>query len=133
MLLFVWRPLPIGVRTPTFAIAAGLILVGSGVMALVTGIQVYVWECESWSGQIFGPWAASLLSIECGLITLGIVIQHYHLVNYGPSSKSSRPLTAEQIEPIRLRFRGRRLAYRHQALPRSGAESGLGGKIPIPD
>ena len=44
VLLFVWRPLPIGVRTPTFAIAAGLILVGSGVMVLVTGIQVYVWE-----------------------------------------------------------------------------------------
>jgi len=99
VLLFFWRPL--GVRTPTFAIAAGLILVGSGVMALVTGIQVYVWECESWSGQIFGPWAGSLLSIECGLITLGMVIRHYHLVNYGPSSKSSRPLTAEQIEPIR--------------------------------
>jgi len=76
-------------------------LVGSGVMALVTGIQVYVWECESWSGQIFGPWAVSLLSIECGLITLGMVIRHYHLVNYGPSSKSSRPLTAEEIEPIR--------------------------------
>jgi tRNA A-37 threonylcarbamoyl transferase component Bud32 len=102
VLLFVWRPLPIGVRTPTFAIAAGLILVGSGVMALVTGIQVYVWECEeSWSGQIFGPWAGSLFSIECGLIILGMVIRHYHLVNYGPSSKSSRPLTAEQIEPIR--------------------------------
>jgi predicted Ser/Thr protein kinase len=101
VLLFVWRPLPIGVRTPTFAIAAGLILVGSGVMALVTGIQVYVWECESWSGQIFGPWAVGLLSIECGLITLGMAIRHYHLVNYGPSSKSSRPLTAEQIEPIR--------------------------------
>jgi hypothetical protein len=122
VLLFVWRPL--GVRTPTFAIAAGLILVGSGVMAMVTGIQVYVWECESWSGQIFGPWAGSLLSIECGLITLGMVIRHYHLVNYGPSSKSSRPLTAEQIEPIRRAledddWRNAHERYR-EAVPKAG-------------
>jgi tRNA A-37 threonylcarbamoyl transferase component Bud32 len=122
VLLFVWRP--IGVRTPTFAIAAGLILVGSGVMVLVTGIQVYVWECESWSGQIFGPWAVSLLSIECGLITLGMVIRHYHLVNYGPSSKSSRPLTAEQIEPIRRAledddWRNAHERYR-EAVPKAG-------------
>ena len=80
---------PLGVRTPAFAIAAGLILVGCGVMVLVTGIQVFVWECESWSGRIFGPWAVGLLSIECGLITLGMVIQHYLFPFYGPSSNSS--------------------------------------------
>ena len=30
-----------------------------------------------------------------------MVIRDYRLVNYGPSSKPSRQLTAEQIEPIR--------------------------------
>ena len=65
-----------------------------------------------------------LLSIECGLITLGIVIRYYHLVNYGPSSKSSLPLTAEQIEPIRRAledddWRTAHERYR-EAMPKAG-------------
>ena len=38
---------PLGERTRTFAIGAGLILVGCGVMILVTAIQAHVWEGES--------------------------------------------------------------------------------------
>ena len=48
------RPMqPLGERTRTFAIGAGLILVGCGVMLLVTAIQAHVWEGESILGQIF--------------------------------------------------------------------------------
>ena len=59
------RPLqPLGERTRTFAIGAGLILVGCGVMLLVTAIQAHVWEGESIVGaRYFGPCAVILLSI----------------------------------------------------------------------
>jgi hypothetical protein len=76
-------------------------------MGLVMTIQTYVWDGESENarGEIFAMCALSFLSIECGLGILVMVIQDYRLVNYGTSStssKSSRSLTAEQIEPIRL-------------------------------
>ncbi len=95
---------PLGERTRAFAIGAGLILAGCGVMGMATAIQAYVWEGEAVPGQIIAGCALSFLSIECGLLILRTVIQDYRLINYGtssPSSKPSRQLTAEQIEPIR--------------------------------
>jgi predicted Ser/Thr protein kinase len=94
------RPLqPLDQPTRTFAIGAGLIVVGCGVMLLVKMIQAQVWEGE---GEAI--WKQILwiyLSIYWGFATLGIVIRDYRLVHYGTSSTSSRELTAEQIEPIR--------------------------------
>ena len=96
---------PLGGRTRTLVIGAGLILVGCGVMLLVTLIQAYVWEGAKMPlAFIFAMCALSCLSIEFGLVSLVTVIQDYRLVNYGTSGMSgqpSRPLTAEQIEPIR--------------------------------
>ena len=88
---------PLGERTRTFAIGAGLILIGCGVMLLVTAIQAHVWEGESILGKI----SLTYLPIYFGLDILGMVIRDYRLVHYGTSSLSSRQLTAEQIEPIR--------------------------------
>ncbi len=88
---------PLGERTRTFAIGAGLALIGCGVMLLVTAIQAHVWEGESILGKI----SLTYLPIFFGLIALGLGIRDYRLVNYGPSSLPSRQLTAEQIEPIR--------------------------------
>ena len=110
---------PLGERTRTFAIGAGLVLIGCGVMLLVTAIQAHVWEGESILDLgkisfIYGP-------IFFGLITLGLGIRDYRLVHYGPPSPPSRQLTAEQIEPIRCALEDRDLRaaikrYREAAL-----------------
>ncbi len=93
--LFFSRPIqPLGERTRTFAIGAGLVLIGCGVMLLVTTIQAHVWEGES----IIGPIATIYFSIYFGLAALGVAIRDYFRVHNGTSS---RQLTAEQIEPIR--------------------------------
>jgi tRNA A-37 threonylcarbamoyl transferase component Bud32 len=89
------RPMqPLDERTRTFAISAGLILVGCSVMLLVTAIQAHVWEGESILGWI----APIYMSIYFALAILRMVVRDYRLVHYGTSS---RQLTAEQIEPIR--------------------------------
>jgi tRNA A-37 threonylcarbamoyl transferase component Bud32 len=93
---------PLDERTRIFAIGAGLVLIGCGVMGLVTAIQAHVWEGEPTIslrpifeiGVIYG-------SIYTGLLTLRLVLRDYHLVHYGSGSTSSRQLTAAQIEPIR--------------------------------
>jgi len=101
---------PLGERTRTFAIGAGLVLIGCGVMLLVTAIQAHVWEGESILGKI----SLTYLPIFFGLISLGLGIRDYRLVNYGPSSLPSRQLTAEQLEPIRcaLEYRDLRAAIK---------------------
>ncbi len=100
------RPLqPLGERVRTFAVAAGLVLVGCGIMLLVTTIQAHVWEGESIFDQILQLYA----SIFFGLATLGLVIRDYRLVNYGIdygtsrqlTEAQSRQMTEAQIEPIR--------------------------------
>jgi tRNA A-37 threonylcarbamoyl transferase component Bud32 len=89
------RPLqPLGARTRDFAVGAGLIMVGGGIMLLMTTIRAHVWEGESIWGQV----GLVYLSTFTGLATLSLVIRDYRLVNYG---MPSRQLTAEQIEPIR--------------------------------
>jgi hypothetical protein len=88
---------PLGERTRTFAIGAGLVVMGCSVMLLVTAVQAHVWEGES-----FWPYLAMMyFSIYVGLWTLGIAIRDYRLVHYGTSASFSRQLTVEQIEPIR--------------------------------
>jgi hypothetical protein len=72
-------------------------MIGCGVMLIVTMIQAQVWE----GGSIWGYIAQVYLSTYVGLWTLGIVIHDYRLVHYGLPSNLSRPLTPEQIEPIR--------------------------------
>ena len=90
----IFRPLqPLDERTRAIAIGAGLIVVGCGVILLVTTIQAHVWEGE-W---IWGPIGLIYLSIYLGLAILGIVIRDYRLVHYGTSG---RQLTAEQIESL---------------------------------
>jgi hypothetical protein len=69
-------------------------------------IQAHVWEGGStWEGDSIRLYLALIYALVFfGLITLGMVIRDYRLVNYGLSSTpstSSRELTAEQIEPIR--------------------------------
>ncbi len=89
------RPLqPLGERTRVFAIGAGLIMVGCGVMLLLSTIRAHVWEGES----IWGQMSLVYLSIIVGLATLAIVIRDFRLVHY---STPSRQLTVEQIEPVR--------------------------------
>jgi hypothetical protein len=93
---------PLDERTRTFAIGAGLALIGCGVMGLVTAIQAHVWEGEPTTsmqaifeiGVIYG-------SIYSGLVTLRLVIRDYRLVHYGTGNTSGRRLNAAQIEPIR--------------------------------
>jgi tRNA A-37 threonylcarbamoyl transferase component Bud32 len=97
---YAWPLQPLDERTRTFAIGAGLVVVGCGVMLLVKTIQAHVWEGEFIrSGQM----CFICCSIYWGLATLGIVIRDYRLVHYGTSS---RQLTAEQIEPIRRAMEG---------------------------
>jgi tRNA A-37 threonylcarbamoyl transferase component Bud32 len=92
------RPVqPLDERTRAFAIGAGLIFVGYGVMFLAKTIQAHVWEGESIWGQTF----LFYWSIYFGLELFGIVIRDYRLVNYGIPTPVSRQLTAQQIEPIR--------------------------------
>jgi hypothetical protein len=91
------RPVqPLDERTRTFAIGAGLILVGCGVVVLAKTIQAHVWEGESIWGQTF----LIYWSLYSGFALLGIVIRDYRLVNYGIPIPASRQLTAQQIEPI---------------------------------
>jgi tRNA A-37 threonylcarbamoyl transferase component Bud32 len=88
------RPLqPLGERTRTFAIGAGLIMVGCGVILLMATIRAHVWEGDS----IWGEISLVYLSIILGLATLAVVIRDYRLVHYGTPS---RQLTAEQIESV---------------------------------
>jgi hypothetical protein len=119
-----FRPLqPLGEARRTFAIGGSLVLVGCGIMLLVTAIQANVWEGESIIGQIFPIYG----SIYFGLAMLAIVIRDYRLVNYGVhSSMSSLQLTEAQIEPIRRAledrdFRGAVKCYR-EAAPDTGRE-----------
>jgi tRNA A-37 threonylcarbamoyl transferase component Bud32 len=85
---------PLGERTRTLAIGAGLSLVGWGVIMLVMDIHTHVWDGTSiglLSSQAYLP-------IYFRLRMLGMAIRDYRLVHYGTSS---RQLTAEQIEPMR--------------------------------
>ena len=113
------RPLqPLDDRTRTFATIAGLILVGFGVMLLVTTIRAHVWEAESIWRQL-GP---IYLPIYIGLAIFGTLIRDYRLVHYGTSS---RQLTAEQIELIRRALEDHNLRaavkrYR-EAVPEAGS------------
>ena len=85
---------PLGERTRTFAIGAGLTLVGWGVLLLVMDIHAYVWE-----GALIGLLSSqAYVPIYFALRTLGMVIRDFRVVHYGPAS---RQLTAEQIEPMR--------------------------------
>ena len=90
---------PLDERTRNFALGAGLILVGCGVVLLAKTIQAHVWEGES----ILGPILTIYLVVYIGLAILGIVIRDYRLVHYGTSS---RQLTAEQIQPVRRALEG---------------------------
>jgi tRNA A-37 threonylcarbamoyl transferase component Bud32 len=89
---------PLGDRTRTVVLVLGLILVGCGVVLLAKTIEALVWEGESiWRqvAEIYG-------SIFVGLAILGFLIRDYRRALYGtPEEKPSRPLTAEEIEPIR--------------------------------
>ncbi len=96
---------PVGERTRTLAIGAGLVLIGCGVMLLVTAIQAHVWEGESILGKI----SLIYVSMFFGPATLVMGIRDYRLVHYGPPSPPSRQLTAEQIEPIRCALEDRDL------------------------
>jgi hypothetical protein len=89
---------PLDERTRAFAIGAGLILIGCGVLFLVKTIEAHVWEGESILGQLGLIYCSIYCSIYLGLAILGMVIRDYRLVHYGTSS---RQLTAAQIEPIR--------------------------------
>ena len=94
---------PIGEWARTFAIfaiGAGLILVGCGVMGMVTAIQAYVWE-RGLVSFLFG--VMGFVSIQMGLLFLVVVILDYHLeFNLRHVAQyPSRQLTAEQIESIR--------------------------------
>jgi hypothetical protein len=93
-----FRPIqPLGERTRTFALGAGLVVMGCSVMLLVTAVQAHVWEGES-----FWPYLGMMyFSIYVALWTLGIAIRDYWLVHYGRSASFSRQLTVEQMEPIR--------------------------------
>ena len=92
------RPIqPLSERTRTIAMGAGLVMVGCGVMLLVTAIQAHVWEGEL---ILFGI-LRIYVSIYFGLATWGIVIRDYRLVHYGMPSTSRIQLTAEQLEPVR--------------------------------
>ncbi len=127
---------PLGERTRTLAIGAGLTLVGCGVMGLVKLIQAFVWEGapshfvsarEGAESFIFAACAMSWLSIECGLITLVAVIQDYRLVDYGissTSSESSRPFSAEEIQPIRHALEDDDWIAAVERLPRSSPNAG---------
>jgi ribosomal protein L7/L12 len=90
-----FRPIqPLGERTRTFAVVAGMVMIGCAVILLLTTIQAHVWE----GGSIFDVVFLIYVLVYCGLLILGMAVRDYRLVHYG---MSSRQLTAEQIEPIR--------------------------------
>jgi hypothetical protein len=91
------RPLPLGDRMRAFAIGAGLVLTGSGVMLLGYTIQAHVWE---------GEWLAHLLGIYFGMLFVveiwRLVVRDYRLVHYGaPPSTDEPQLTPDQVAAIR--------------------------------
>ena len=124
------RPLqPLDERTRTFAIGGGLILVGCGVMLLVTTIQATCGKGNR-SGLSF------CTDLLLDLLRARDVGNGHSRLPPGPlrlPSTSSRQLTrgADRADPPRLG--GLRLAGRHQTLPRSGAGRGPGGSTPIRD
>ncbi len=85
----------LGERMRMLAVAAGLFMCGCGVMLLAKAIQAHIWEGEA----IFGRLIQVYPSIYFGLVTIGWAIRDYRLSLTGATS---RQLTAEQIEPIRL-------------------------------
>ena len=90
-----FRPFqPLGERTRTFAVGAGMVLIGSAVILLLMTIQAHVWE----GGSIFDVVFLIYALVYCGLLIVGTASKDYRLVRFGTSS---RQLTAEQIEPIR--------------------------------
>jgi tRNA A-37 threonylcarbamoyl transferase component Bud32 len=95
--LIAQAPQPLGERTRTLAIAAGLVLVCCGVMLLVATIQAHVWEGALILRQIGFIYCSTYF----GLAILGVVVRDYRMVHFGiGSGTSSQRLTAEQIEPI---------------------------------
>jgi hypothetical protein len=91
---------PLDERTRYFAIGLGLVFIACGVMLQVTVIQAYVWEAESIFMLILAPFVAIYGSVYLGLVTLGLVIQDYRLVNYGLPSTPPRQLKAKEIKQI---------------------------------
>ncbi len=116
------RPLqPLRPGTRTFAFGASLILIGYGVVLLARTIDASVWEGESIGNNLATIW----LLVYAGLLTLGIIIRDYRLMNYGISGPLNRELSEEQLEPIRQALLGNNWAaavncYR-EAVPGAGA------------
>src|SRR5271165_1018090 len=113
------RPMqPLTAPTRTFAIGAGLIVLGCSIMALMKAIEAHVWEGEPFEG---GMLYLIFLSTVVAYAILDIVVQDFRLVHYGTFN---RKLTAEQIKPICRALEGRdRLAAIKQfreAVPEAG-------------
>ena len=84
----------------TLAIAFALVLIGGGIMFLVTAIRAHVWEggsLLSWSST-FGTYLPIYLGSRC----LGRVIRDYRMVHYGIPAAESQQLTQEEIVSIRV-------------------------------
>jgi tRNA A-37 threonylcarbamoyl transferase component Bud32 len=111
------RPMPIQpLSQPTriFAIGAGLVMIGCGIMLLVTAIQAYIWEVKVTNAAESLQGLAVLLlsalfatcSIQCAFMFLGLVIRDYRLVHYGiiPDSKDCfgrwQQLTPAQVDSM---------------------------------
>jgi hypothetical protein len=93
------RPLqPLGDRMRAFAIGAGVVLTGSGVVLLGYTIQAHVWEGESIWGHLAFIYAGMFLVVGIW----GMAVRDYRLVHYGPPPSTVRPqLTPDQVAAIR--------------------------------
>jgi tRNA A-37 threonylcarbamoyl transferase component Bud32 len=121
------RPLqPLDDRSRYFAICAGLILCGRGVVFLVTAIKAKIWEGYSIWNVIWLGEEISFFLIWGGAEIFGKLIRDYRLVHYGPSATPGPQLTSEQYAAlekvgaamVKWDERGARKIYR-EAMPNS--------------